>query len=207
MPVDLNDSEVKKAIKEAVDAAVADATAGLVAKNQELLGKLKKATKDAAIDPAEHQALLEEKDALEAKLTEANKVVKTATIQAEAARKALESENGYISKLLIDNGLTEAIIKAGVKPELTKAVKALLAGQAQIKVEGDKRNAVIGDKSLSDFVGEWAKSDEGKHFVAAPNNQGGGAPGGGGNADTQGLEKIASPEARLVAINAAGIKE
>ncbi len=206
MPVDMNDLEVKKAIKEAVDAAVADATAGLVAKNQELLGKLKKATKDAAIDPAEHQALLEEKDALEAKLAEAQKIVKTATTQAEAARKTLEAESGYISKLLIDNGLTEAIIKAGVKPELTKAVKALLAGQASLKVEGENRTAVIGDKSLSDFVGEWAKSDEGKHFVAAPNNQGGGAPGGGGEAGTQGLEKIASPEARLVAINAAAAK-
>jgi hypothetical protein len=62
---------------------------------------------------------------------------------------------------------------------MAKAVKALLAGQVTIKVDGDKRIANIGDKPLSDFVGEWAKSDEGKHFVSAPNNAGGGAQGGG----------------------------
>jgi hypothetical protein len=80
--------------------------------------------------------------------------------------------------LLIDNGLTDALLKAGVKPEMSKAVKAMLAGQVSLKVEGDKRLAVVGDKALGDFVTEWAQSDEGKHFVAAPANQGGGANGG-----------------------------
>lgn len=204
--MDLNDPEVKKAIKEATDAAVAEQTAGLVAKNQELLGKLKKATKDAQIDPAEHQAVMEELEETRAKLTDAQKLAKTATADADKAKKALDAENAYTSKLLIDNGLTEAILKAGVKPELTKAVKSMLAGQAQIKIDGENRTAIIGDKSLSDFVTEWSKSDEGKHFVAAPNNKGAGAPGG-GNATPEGLEKITSPEARLAAINAAGTKK
>jgi hypothetical protein len=178
MAIDLNDSEVKAAIKAAADAAVSEATAGLLAKNQELLGKVKKLQKDAAIDPAEYQALSEAKDTAEAKLAEALKTVKQATAQAEKDRKALEAETGYVSKLLIDNGLTDALLKAGVKPEMSKAVKAMLAGQVSLKVEGDKRLAVVGDKALGDFVTEWAQSDEGKHFVAAPANQGGGANGG-----------------------------
>lgn len=178
MAIDLNDSEVKAAIKAAADAAVSEATAGLIAKNQELLGKVKKLQKDAAIDPAEYQALSEAKDTAEAKLAEALKTVKQATAQAEKDRKALEAETGYVSKLLIDNGLTDALLKAGVKPEMSKAVKAMLAGQVSLKVEGDKRLAVVGDKALGDFVTEWAQSDEGKHFVAAPANQGGGANGG-----------------------------
>lgn len=178
MAIDLNDSEVKAAIKAAADAAVSEATAGLLAKNQELLGKVKKLQKDAAIDPAEYQALSEAKDTAEAKLAEALKTVKQATTQAEKDRKALEAETGYVSKLLIDNGLTDALLKAGVKPEMSKAVKAMLAGQVSLKVEGDKRLAVVGDKALGDFVTEWAQSDEGKHFVAAPANQGGGANGG-----------------------------
>ena len=178
MAIDLNDSEVKAAIKAAADAAVSEATAGLIAKNQELLGKVKKLQKDAAIDPAEYQALSEAKDTAEAKLAEALKTVKQATTQAEKDRKALEAETGYVSKLLIDNGLTDALLKAGVKPEMSKAVKAMLAGQVSLKVEGDKRLAVVGDKALGDFVTEWAQSDEGKHFVAAPANQGGGANGG-----------------------------
>jgi hypothetical protein len=178
MAIDLNDPEVKAAIKAAADAAVSEATAGLLAKNQELLGKVKKLQKDAAIDPAEYQALSEAKDTAEAKLAEALKTVKQATTQAEKDRKALEAETGYVSKLLIDNGLTDALLKAGVKPEMSKAVKAMLAGQVSLKVEGDKRLAVVGDKALGDFVTEWAQSDEGKHFVAAPANQGGGANGG-----------------------------
>lgn len=185
MPVDMNDPEVKKAIKEAADAAVSEATAGLIAKNQELLGKVKKLQKDAAIDPAEYQALSEAKDTAEAKLAEALKTTKQALSQAEKDRKALEAETGYVSKLLIDNGLTDALLKAGVKPEMSKAVKAMLASQVSLKVEGDKRSAVVGDKALSDFVTAWAQSDEGKHFVAAPANQGGGANGGAAGAGSK----------------------
>ena len=37
-----------------------------------------------------------------------------------------------------------------------------------------------GDKALSDFITEWASTDEGKHFVAAADTQGGGSHGGRG---------------------------
>lgn len=179
MEFDINDPKVKAAIQPLIESAVAEATEGLKTKNTELLGKLKKAQKDSTIDPAEHQALQESLTATEAKLSEANKLLKAAVKEAETSKKAYESEAQFVSKLLVDNGLTEAIIKSGVKPEMARAVKAMLSGQVALKVEGDKRTAMIGDKSLSDAVDEWAKSDEGKHFVSAPNNQGGGANGGG----------------------------
>ena len=182
---DPNDADTKAALAKAVKDAIEEETKGLKAKNDELLAKLKKATKDAQIDPAEHQALQAELDQAKTQIAELQKVAKTATTEAEKAKKALEGESGFVSKLLIDNGLTEALIKTGVKPEMSKAVKALLSGQVQIKVDGDKREAVIGDKSLNDFVGEWAKSDEGKHFVAAPANNGGGATGAGTQTQTK----------------------
>jgi hypothetical protein len=56
----------------------------------------------------------------------------------------------------------------------------MLKENVQIVVEGDARIAKIGDKALSDFVKEWAAGDEGKHFVQAPANSGGGATGGNG---------------------------
>ncbi|MDD4390240.1 MAG: hypothetical protein PHW03_05490 [Eubacteriales bacterium] len=171
---DLNDPEVKAAIKAAVD----EATEALAANNKKLLAELKEARKGKEIDPAEFNALQEEKEALEGKLTEALKTTKAAVKEAETAKKALEEEAGFVSKLLVDNGLTDALLKANVKPELSKAVKAMLASQVQLKAEGSERIAMIGDKKLNDFISEWAKSDEGKHFVAAPNNQGGGANGG-----------------------------
>jgi hypothetical protein len=197
MAYDASDAETKKALKEAIEVAITEATTGLVAKNQELLAKLKKATKDAQIDPAEHQALQEALDKANEKLAEALKATKTATTQADKDRKALEKEAGFVSHLLVDNGLTEALIKSGIKPEMTKAVKALLASQVTLKADGDKRIAVVGDKALSDFVSEWSKSDEGKYFVVAPVNQGGGAQGGG---DGKGVQKT-MPRAAFDAMN------
>lgn len=172
--LDLNNPEVKAAVQ----AMIEEATTGLVAKNQELLTKLKKAQKDSTIDPAEYQRLQEQLDATETKLQEANKLLKTATQEAEKHKKAYEAETSFVNKLMIDNGLTEAIISAGVKPEFAKAVKAMLSGQATLKVDGENRVAVIGEKKLADAVAEWAKSDEGKHYVVAQNNQGGGGSGG-----------------------------
>ena len=192
--MEITEAELKAKIKEAVDAATEEAVEGLKKKNTELIGKLKAAQKDSQIDPAEHQALQAELDQAKTQIAELQKVAKTATTEAEKAKKALEGESGFISRLIIDNGLTEAIIKSGVKPEMSKAVKALLAGQVTIKTDGDKREAVIGDKSLSDFVGEWAKSDEGKHFVAATNNQGGNAQGGGGGKGAFDFSKMSSIE-------------
>lgn len=175
MPFDPNDQETKDAIK----AAVEEAVAGLQTKNQELLGKLKKAQKDATIDPAEHAALQTELEQAQAKLAEATKAMKTITTEAEKHKKAYETEAQFAHRLLVDNGLTDALVKAGVKPEYMKAAKALHSGSVALVVDGENRVAKIGDKILSDFVTEWAKSDEGKHFVAAPANQGGGANGGG----------------------------
>ena len=184
MVIDKTDPEVQKAIKDAakelVDAAVEEATEGLKAKNTELLGKLKKATKDAAIDPAEHQAVMEQVAALKTKLAESGKALKVAETKAATIQKALESEAGANHRLLVDQGLTEALLRNGVdKPVLSKAAKAMLSSQVTIKIEGDNRIAVVGDKPLSDFVTEWTKSDEGKHFVTAAVNTGGGATGGG----------------------------
>jgi hypothetical protein len=190
---DINDADTKKAVKELVDAAVTEGTAGLVAKNQELLGKLKKATKDALISPEDHQALQDKLTATEEKLTEAQKIAKTATKEAETAKKALEGEAKVAHNLLVENGLSAALLESGVKnPVYQKAAKAMLAGNVVLVAEGENRIAKVGDKLLKDFVSEWSKSDEGKSFVDAPNNSGGGANGGGaGGTKTKTMTRVA----------------
>jgi hypothetical protein len=202
MAFDPNDPETKKALKEAVEAAIEDATSGLVEKNRELLGKLKKAQKDATIDPADHAALQTELETTQAKLKEAEKVAKTATTEAEKHKKSYEGESKVVHDLLVDNGLSTALLENGIKnPVYLKAAKALLASQVILTAEGDKRIAKVGDKSLTDFIKTWAGSDEGKSFVAAAVNNGGGASGGhSGDNNTGDLSKL-SPEARLNAIN------
>jgi len=157
-----------------------DAVAG---KNAELLKELKaakaKAKSAADIDPERFAALESENEELKASLAKIEKAGKSET---EKLTKALESEKSFTRQLLVENGLTDAATKAGVKAEYMPAVRALLASQVQVIEEGDKRVAKIGDKAVSDFVSAWAQSDEGKHYVAAPANSGGGAPGSNGAA-------------------------
>jgi hypothetical protein len=183
---ELDSPEVKAAIKAAVDAAIEEATTGLKAKNSELLAKLKVATKNLEITPEEHNRVKEENERLQEQVADANKQLKAGVGEYERLKKAYETESGFVSRLLIDNGLSDALAKNGVKPELSAAAKALIASRGvSVKVDGDNRSAVIGDKSVSDYVSEWAKSDEGKHFVAAQQNTGGGATGGGGSQQGQ----------------------
>ena len=202
MAFDANDKETKAALAKAVKDAVDEAVTGLQAKNTELLGKLKKAQKDATIDPADHASLQAELDETETKLATALKEAKTATKAADDAKKALEGESKVAHNLLVDNGLSDALIANGVKKaSYLKAAKAMLAGQVILTSDGDDRIAKVGDKLLKDFVKEWAASDEGKAFVDAAVNSGGGADGGAeGGASDADLSKM-SPEARLQAIN------
>lgn len=176
MSIDLNDKAVKDAIAAAVAEAVEEATSGLKTKNQELLGKLKKAQQGSTIDPADFEALERERDQLKADLTAANKATTKAATELKAATERAEQAEGYTSKLLVDNGLNEALVKAGVtNPVHQKAAKAMLASQVQIVADGDNKVPKVGDKPLADFVKTWADGDEGKHFVTAPNSNGGGA--------------------------------
>lgn len=188
MSIDLNAPEVQEAIEKAVEKA----TQPLLAKRDELLNEVKTLRKGKQVNPEDVEKLETQIDELKGQLSEAQKAAKTATTDAEKARKALEASESFTQRLLVDNGLNEALAKAGVtNPVHLKAVKSMLASQVQVVAEGDTRVAKVGDKALGDFVNEWAKGDEGKFFVAAPNNSGGGANGGGGGSNkTSDLAKI-----------------
>lgn len=158
------------------------------AKNAGLLEDLKKAQREARskqeIKPEDLAAAEERADKAEADLAKLKGDVKALTTRAEKAEKALEGEAGYTSRLLVDNGLNAALAEAGVKePALLKAAKALLGSGLQVVTEGDERIVKAGDKTLADFVKEWAGGDDAKHFISAPANGGGGAPGGKGGND------------------------
>ena len=178
MPIDLNDPEVKDAIA----AAVEQATQGLVTKNADLLRDLRKAKSGATVDPAEVQKLEDENATLKTQVTELTRAKTKAEGLAERATKDLQAEQSQTQRLLVDTGLNDALAKAGVtNPGYLKAVKSMLAMQAKVEVEGDARVVKIDGKALPDYVKEWSTSDDGKHFVAAPGNSGGGSGGGGGN--------------------------
>ncbi len=173
--------EITPEIQAAIDAAVEAATSGLKSKNQELLDKNKKLMKGQEIDPQTVVDLEAQIDKLQSDLTVSQKSAKESVKTLEALQTQLKAETGFTQKLLIDNGLTDELVKNGVAAQFLPAAKAMFASQAQIVAEGETRIAKIGDKSVSDYVKDWAASDEGKHFVTAPANGGGGSQGGRGS--------------------------
>jgi hypothetical protein len=191
MAFDPNDEDAKKAIKEAVDAAVEAAKGPVDDKNKELLDELKKTKAELRkvkdVNPEDHAALEAANEKLTTDLAAANKTIKDTTTAKEKAEKALEQESGFTQKLLIQDGIKSALLANGVKDEdMLDVLTAKFASGAKVIVEGEDRKALYGDKPLGDFFKEWAGSDAGKKFVQAPINGGGGAPGGktGGNAKT-----------------------
>ena len=157
------------------------AVEALSAKNRELLGEVKIAkakAKGSDINPEDYAALQNEVDALKSSL---EKATKDSNKTIEALNSSLAEKDSALQSYLIDNGLSDAMIKAGVRPEVMPAVKALLKTQTAIKAENGQYAALMGDKPLLEAVSEWAASDEGKHFIAAPANSGGGAAGGQSN--------------------------
>lgn len=170
------DAAIEKAmgpLKESVDK--------LTTKNEELIGENRKLKRAGEIKPEDLTAAEERADKAETKAADLEKQVRTLTGERDKAVKALEGETGYTSKLLIQDGIKTELLKNGIKDEdFIDSLTAKFASQAAVKVDGDTRTAMIGDKSLADAIKEFAGSDSGKKFVEAANNGGGGAQGGKG---------------------------
>jgi len=175
MTIDTNSQEFKDALAAAVD----DAVSGLKAKNLDLANRLEKARAGKTIDPDDYRQLEERAAKAEFDLEALKKTHKQTATEFEKIKKAHESESNFTKSLLVDNGLVDALTKAGVtNPVSLKAAKAMMKDQVALVVDGDTRKAMIGDKDIMTAITEWAGSDEGKHFVAAPINSGGDAKGG-----------------------------
>jgi hypothetical protein len=181
----MTEKTVDELVSEAVAEAVAEVTAQFQDKEKELNRENAKwrrlAQQKDVIDPSEVENLQTKIDELQSQLSASGKTQKEQAKLLKQTQDALASESGFTQRLLLDNGLTDALVKAGVATPMLHAVKAMLGSQAKVIVDGDARKAVIGDKDLTEFVTSWATTDEGKHFIAAPANGGGGASGGAGN--------------------------
>ena len=175
MSIDLNESGIQEAIKKAVE----EATSGLVSKRDELLAEVKKLRKNQEIKPEQLDELENQVEVYKTKWADAEKLAKATAVEADKVKKLYEAESGYTNNLLVENGLNEALVKEGIAKQFLPAVKSMLKSQVTVKIEGNERKAVIGEKALSEYVAEWSKGEEGKHFIAAPANSGGGSNGGG----------------------------
>lgn len=131
---------------------------------------------------------LELKEVFEVGDLEAVKTALTSKHQVEldGLKTELGSAETFISKLLVDQGLTNNLLKANVSERYLPAVKALLQDGVQITTDEatGERTAVVGELPLNDYVEKWAASEEGKNYITAQNNSGGGAQGGSGSGNT-----------------------
>jgi hypothetical protein len=162
-------------------AELEEAMEAMNAKNAELLREVKIArakAKGVEIDPNDFMALQAENETLKSQL---DKVAKDNTKTIEQLQASLTEKDGALQSYLIDNGLNDAMLKAGIKPEFMAAAKAMLKSQTKLMADNGQYSALMGDKPLTEAIAEWAAGDEGKHFVSAPANSGGGATGGTGN--------------------------
>lgn len=206
--------ELKEALesdegKKLLDGIIEENTKGLKAKNDELLGSLKSEKEKRQeleaqnAEEAEARKKAEEEAALKSgdveKITSTLKEKHQKEMDAKDAK--LAEKDSQLHKVLIDEGLSSSLTKAGVAPQHLDVVKAYI--KTNHKAEVGENGAVIDGKSLSEFVTEWAQGDQGKHYVAAPNNSGAGANGqnGGGKAPGENKGDMGGDkEARTAAI-------
>lgn len=149
-------------------------------------------------DPAAYQAIVDELETLkkdpnrdkdtETQLASIRQQYEQRIRAAEEKRVAdlaakdeeIAERDRVIETTVVDHGLSESLVKAGVDPRFLAASKALLRRQVKLKREDDgSRKAVVetdlGELEVSQYVENWSKSDEGKAFVVPA--KGAGAPG------------------------------
>ena len=160
--------------------------------NKKLVSELKNArAQNKEVDSEKYFAMQDELETLKHEHDKLNKLHKTDT---ERLSKGLNEKESYLQRLIVDDGLTNALAKLGITGVKLFDAKAILKDKIDLKQNGDKYEALIGDKPLNDFIKEWAEakpSDDGfvsiasfnipsgKNYIAAPQNTGGGATGGG----------------------------
>ncbi|KKB09398.1 hypothetical protein VE26_05525 [Devosia chinhatensis] len=86
-----------------------------------------------------------------------------------------------IASVLVEDGLTKALVDAGVSKDFLKAARAMLKPSVKVVRDDDgARRAIVetdlGEEEIGKYVTNWAQSDEGRVFIAKPS---GGDAGGG----------------------------
>ena len=168
--------------------AVNGLASGLVNKNQELLDKLN-ANKKQAND---EESAAEKLKALEAKLEREQLESKqnyqdalklkeqeyTSTL--DKLNNSVSEKDQLIHKLLVENGLQAELSALNVNKDLLPMIQSGLSALATV----NDGQAMIGDKSLSEYLKEWAETPAGKASILMPQNNGTGANGGTHNVDS-----------------------
>lgn len=199
---DGKEEEADKVFQDYMDSEVK----GLKTKNEELLGKLKEEKESRKEMNNRLTALEEEKQKIEEeKVAKSGDIEKVKQTLQEKFNKEIKAKNDEITKKdgllkthIINEGLTNALVKAKVNPNLMEAAQAMIQRkyQGEIGENDGKPFAKFDGKAVDQFVTEWAQTDAGKHFVTADGNSGGGSNGanGTGNASANNVKTMKRTE-------------
>jgi len=83
----------------------------------------------------------------------------------------LEQKDGLVNKHVKMAALQKAMAENNIAKPFMPAVEAMM--RDRIKLEGE--DVYLDEKPVSDFFKNWSQSDEGKHYIAAQANSGGGS--------------------------------
>ncbi|MCP4987584.1 MAG: hypothetical protein GY928_16455 [Colwellia sp.] len=155
---------------------------GLVNKKTQLEEKLSKANASLSTEQSAQEQLAilkanQERDshlakenydgALAAAKLEDSNTIERLTTESKA-------DKDLIHELLVGKGLIEELTALGVDPVKVPRLVKSFNSEATI-VDG---KAMIGDKSLSDYMNEWGETDEGKSYIVGQQNSNSGGLGG-----------------------------
>lgn len=141
------------------------------------------------IKPEDFARIEEENAKLKQDLATKEREFKRVQDALKTAEEAATTNKSQLHTLMRDEGLRKSLLEANIKKEYLDAAQALLSRAVQVSDAGEVEAVVVEKgkevrKPLADFVKEWAGSEAGKNFVAAPVNSGGGS-GGAGDKSTQ----------------------
>lgn len=170
----------------------------VVNKKDELLEKLTKTKQQINDDVSAAEKLKALEASLERKELESKQNYQDAlTLQESEFSAKLEKltnseseKDNLIHKLLVENGLNAELVALNVNKDLLPMIQQGLSAMASVS-EGQ---AMIGDKSLSEYCKEWAETPAGKAACLAQSNSGTGSNGGSNYAESKKMADMTGDE-------------
>lgn len=188
----VDDKEDDQKFKTHLESKISEATTSLSTANEGLKGdltKLKKKVKEKEdIDVDEFNRLKAENEQLRNKHDDDdNEVIKSLKV----ANKQLSDKNENLEDRLntletdskasiMDGAIAKALVNSRVKDSMMRSAEKIIRADVAVVVKDGKRVAVVGEKTVEEYVKEWAQTEEGKNFIKADVNNGGGGGDGSG---------------------------
>ena len=119
---------------------------------------------------------------LDAKLNEQReRITKQFETKLAEKDKVIADKDGLVTKYVKNDVLRKAMTEIGVSKQFIPAVEAMF--KDKIIVEGE--NILLNEQPVSTALKDWSGTDEGKHFIQAPANNGGGSNNSNPNGDVK----------------------